>query len=127
MYKFGIRSQNNLRDAHPLLVKVANEAIKTCDFTVICSYRGKEEQDAAFRAGKSRARFGQSPHNYKKSLAIDIVPHPLDWNDLAAFERMGFAFMSAADRLGVPIVWGRYFSTLVDYPHFELHNWNDYL
>lgn len=122
-YKFGKRSEINLVSAHPDLERVARAAIKDYDFTVICSYRGRAEQEAAFRSGKSRARHGQSPHNFKPSLAIDIVPYPLNWNDTAAFEAMGAVFMKHAARLGVRITWGRNFKGLVDMPHFELTNW----
>lgn len=119
---FGARSKQCLSEAHPLLQIVMNEAIKKYDFSVICGYRGKEAQEEAFREGHSNARFGQSPHNFKPSFAVDIVPYPLDWNDIAAFNRMGQHVMSVASRLDVKLKWGRDFS-FKDYPHFELLDW----
>lgn len=128
MPKFGKKSLDLLKRAHPDLQRVAHEAIKTFDFSVICSYRGKSEQTRAYNAGKSRAKFGQSPHNYEPfSLAIDIVPYPLDWTNLETFELMGRIFMSKATALGISLVWGKHFSGLVDYPHFELRDWRKHI
>lgn len=134
MPSFGKRSLDTLAQAHPDLQRVAREAIKTFDFTVICGYRGKIEQDLAFRTGASKAKFGQSAHNFRPSIAIDIVPYPLNWKDAKAFEAMGRNFMAAAKRLGVPVRWGADWNgngnlkdeTFVDSPHFELNPWRDY-
>lgn len=120
---FGKRSLNNLAQAHPDLQRVMYDAIKYNDFTVICGYRDRAAQDAAYKAGTSKARFGQSPHNFKPSLAVDCVPYPLDWNDIGRFELMGRVIMQSASKLRVPLVWGRNFKALRDYPHFELANW----
>ena len=122
MPAFGTRSALNLARAHPDLQRVLRDAIKYNDFTVICAYRGKADQEAAFKAGNSKARFGQSPHNFKPSLAVDCVPYPLDWDDIGRFELMGRVIMQSASRLRVPLVWGKTFS-FRDYPHFELANW----
>lgn len=125
MPRFSQRSKDNLAQTHPLLQKLMESAITEFDFTVICGQRGREEQEAAYRAGKSRARFGQSPHNFAPSLAVDIVPYPLDWNDLAAFNKMGAVIKKHAKKLGINVTWGKDFKTLKDYPHFELTNWRD--
>ena len=87
---------------------------------VICGFRGRYEQEKAYMAGKSKAKFGQSKHNFKPSLAVDVVPLPLDWNDIPAFERLGEAVMKKADELSIKIKWGKNFKGLTDYPHFEL-------
>jgi peptidoglycan L-alanyl-D-glutamate endopeptidase CwlK len=123
MPKFSKKSAGILKRADPDLQRVANEAIKEYDFSVICSVRSKQEQTRAYNAGKSRAKWGQSPHNFEPSLAIDIGPYPLDWNDLAAFERLGTVFLKHATKLGVSLEWGKHFTGLVDYPHFQLRDW----
>ena len=80
----------------------------------------KAEQEKAYKSGTSKAKWGQSKHNSKPSLAVDVVPLPLDWNDIPAFERLGEAVMKKADELNIKIKWGKNFKGLVDYPHFEL-------
>lgn len=132
MPSFGKRSLDNLKEAHPLLQKVMHEAIKDFDFTVIEAYRGKAEQEAALRKGTTKAKWLQSAHNYKPSLAVDCVPYPLDWDDHKAFERMGAAIMAAAQRVGVRLRWGGDWDFNPktndgwDKPHFELHPWQSY-
>lgn len=45
-------------------------------FTPYTGFRGKEEQNAARARGKSGAAWGQSPHNFRPALAVDVVLHP---------------------------------------------------
>jgi|SRR6478736_6852503 len=127
MPKFGERSLGHLKQLHPLLQKVMNEAIQHYDFSIIESYRDKAAQNKAFKEGKSKAKFGQSAHNYKPAVAVDCVPYPLDWNNTTEFNKMGAQILAAAEKVGVPIRWGKYFTGLVDMPHFELHPWKDYI
>lgn len=123
---FSKRSNDNLAEAHPLLQQVMQEAIKDFDFTVIEGYRGKEEQEKAFKEKKSKARFGQSPHNFKPALAVDVMPYPDAFKAKAeVWDAMGAAILAAAERIGVKVTWGRDFKGLVDKPHFELTDWRD--
>lgn len=39
-------------------------------------FRGPSEQEAAFLQGNSNAKFGESPHNWLPSLAVDVVLDP---------------------------------------------------
>lgn len=113
-------SQAKLNTCHSDLILLINEVAKTEQCAVICGHRGKAEQEKAYNSGTSKARWGQSKHNSKPSLAVDVVPLPLDWNDIPAFERLGEAVMKKADELNIKIKWGKNFKGLVDYPHFEL-------
>jgi peptidoglycan L-alanyl-D-glutamate endopeptidase CwlK len=114
------RSLDNLKSCHPDLQKVAHEAIKGFDFSVICGHRGKAEQDKAVATGKSKAKWPTSKHNSKPSLAFDATPVPLDWNDIAAFHAMATAMKTAARKVGVKIKWGGDFKGFFDGPHIEL-------
>lgn len=126
MPSFGSNSKRILAELHPDLQRVANEAIKEIDFSLICGYRGKVEQERAFKSGASRAHFGHSPHNFKPARAFDILPYPFEgWHVITPFEQRGQVIMRVAQRIGVPLTWGKTFSGIVDYPHFELKNWRD--
>ncbi len=126
MPAFGTASKRFLAELHPDLQRVANEAIKVRDFSIICGYRGRDAQNLAFSQGRSRARFGQSPHNFKPSFAMDVIPYPFNgWHVIADFERVGNEIMHAANRVGVKVTWGKNFKGLVDYPHFELTDWRN--
>jgi peptidoglycan LD-endopeptidase CwlK len=128
MHEFGSNSKRILRELHPSLQLVAFEAIKHADFSLICGYRGKVEQERAFNSGVSRARFGQSPHNFKPSFAFDFIPYPFEgWANISAFERVGQAILRASKTTNVSVTWGKTFKTIVDYPHFELRDWRKFV
>ena len=113
-------SRQKLQTCHSDLIKLIEAVAETERCAVICGFRGRYEQEKAYMAGKSKAKWGQSKHNFKPSHAVDVVPLPLDWNDIPAFEKLGEKIMAKADELGIKIKWGKNFKGLADYPHFEL-------
>ena len=113
-------SQAKLNTCHSDLILLINEVAKTEKCAVICGHRGKAEQEKAYKSGTSKARWGQSKHNSKPSLAVDVVPLPLNWDDIKSFERLGNIIMEKAKELNIKVKWGRDFTRLKDYPHFEL-------
>ena len=120
MPKLSTLSQAKLNTCHSDLILLINEVAKTERCAVICGHRGKAEQEKAYNSGTSKARWGQSKHNSKPSLAVDVVPLPLDWDNIESFERLGNIIMEKAKELNIKIKWGRDFKGLKDYPHFEL-------
>lgn len=52
--------------------------------------------------------------------AVDLVPYPLDWEDLNKFKKIAVAMKQAAKDLDVSIDWGGDWTSSKDYPHFEL-------
>lgn len=120
MPKFGKESQTRLVECHPDIQKVLNEAIKYFDFTVLCGYRGKEEQDKAVADGSSAVKFPNGKHNQKPSLAADCVPYPIDWNDVKRFYFMAGVITTIAKQMNIPLEWGGFWKSKPDCPHFEL-------
>jgi len=120
MPSFSQRSLDNLATCHKDLQRVAHEAIKHFDFTVICGHRGKTAQDKAFAEGKSKVKWPNSKHNKNPSLAFDATPVPLDWKDTASFHAMAKTMKEAAHKLKITIRWGGDFKNFFDGPHFEL-------
>lgn len=120
MPTFSETSKRRLSECDERLQKLFNEVIKVFDCSVICGYRGPEEQEAAFVAGTSHAHFGQSPHNTIPARAIDVVPYPVDWQQIEKFEQLGAIVLEVAARQGVKVRWGRDFKNLKDYPHWEV-------
>ncbi len=119
MPKFSKRSKNNLAQAHPLLQKLFNEVIKHEDCSVICGYRGENEQNDAFKAGNSKLQYPASKHNRKPSLAVDVTPYPIIWDDIKGFERFVGIVKGIAIMMNIDIRLGADFS-FKDYPHFEI-------
>ena len=113
-------SRQKLQTCHSDLIKLIEAVAETEKCAVICGFRGRYEQEKAYYTGKSKAKWGQSKHNLKPSHAVDVVPVPLNWEDIPAFEKLGEKIMAKAKELGINIRWGRDFTNLKDYPHFEL-------
>ena len=120
MPKFSKQSEQKLDELDFKLRFVLVEAIKLIDFMIICGYRGKPEQEKAFREGKSKAHFGESKHNLKPSLAVDLAPYPIDWKNIDRFKNLADVILATGRKHGIELIWGGNFKNLKDYPHFEL-------
>ena len=117
-YSLGTRSKQNLSGVHPDLVAVVKLAITITeqDFTVIEGIRNINRQRELVKAGKSTTMNSRHITGH----AVDMVPWPVDWDDLGRFEVMAEAMKQAADELDIPIVWGGDWKSFYDAPHFEL-------
>ena len=131
MPSFGKRSKALLDTCHPDLQRLMNKVVSKYDIAIICGYRCQEEQERAFREGRSKARFGESKHNCYPSKAVDVVPWPFsssDWQDSGYFAHMAGYIKAVADELGIRIRWGGDWDmdrrtndeSFRDLPHFEL-------
>lgn len=123
MPTFSKRSKDNLAEADPRLQLLFNEVINHIDIVIICGHRGFIEQEKAYKAGKSKAHFGQSPHNFKPSYAVDVCPYPINWRAVKRFQEMGRVVKKISNQIGIEITWGGDWKSLKDYPHFEIYSW----
>lgn len=115
MPKFSARSLTNVSQCHKDLQKIANELIKEMDVVVICGHRGEKAQNEAFAKGTSKLKWPKSKHNKVPSLAMDVCPHPINWEARATFFEMRSKMKLIAQRLGIKV---RFISW--DLPHIEL-------
>jgi len=117
-YKLGTRSLQNLSGVNPDMVAVVKRAIEITevDFTVIEGIRHINRQRELLKAGKSTTLNSRHITGH----AVDMVPYPVDWEDLERFEQMAEAMKEAAEELEIPIVWGGDWKSFYDAPHFEL-------
>jgi peptidoglycan L-alanyl-D-glutamate endopeptidase CwlK len=130
MYKFGKKSQERLETCHADLQKILNEVIKIYDFSVLEGERTLEQQQEYFKEGKSKLDGinKKSKHQSKPSLAVDIAPFPIDWNDTKRFYFLAGLVIAKANELGIKIRWGGSWNGSFDFkqnkfndlPHFEL-------
>lgn len=121
--------EDKLKYADPLLAKWFRECVKPAFplAHISWSYRGKTEQDDAFKEGKSKLKFPQSQHNATDSdgkpcaRALDLFE--LELGGMACWAWGFFRDIAMATRnFEVPILWGGNWPALQDADHFELPN-----
>ena len=144
-------SLGRLEGVNPALVKVVKRAIEITqqDFLVVEGVRSKEQCYINYGKGRTvaqctakgvPAKYAQpklakvtwlnNPLSSKhvSGKAVDLVPYPVNWNDLTKFDQVAKAMFAAAKELGVSIRWGADWDNDGNYrekgeydsPHFEL-------
>ena len=108
MPQFGDRSREAMSTSHTDIQDILNIAIRVFDFSVLCGFRGKEKQDEYFYATpqKSKKQWPNSVHNTFPSMAIDVAPYPIDWDDSLAFARLFGIVEAVAFARGYRCRWG---------------------
>lgn len=122
MPSFSRRSQTRLDSCDPRLRKVFAKVIEHFDCTVLCGHRGPEAQEKAFTEGRSKARWGQSRHNSKPSMATDVVPYPIDWGNRERFFEFAGFVQGVAATMDIKLTWGGHFENFFDGPHFQIED-----
>ena len=140
-----IRIPDNIFEAQPKhrFSKPSLSRLRSCDYRlelicrflanyqnirVLCGWRSEEDQNKAVAEGVSRVAWPNSKHNVIPSIAVDIAPWPIDWDDLGRFRVMAGRFLQIADMLEIRIRWGGDWDRdtftrdqkFQDLPHFEL-------
>ena len=121
MNKWSKRSLDNLQTCDYRLQLLFNTVLQVHDCSIICGYRGEEEQNKAFAEGKSKLKYPNGKHNKNPSIAVDVLPYPFKgWEDKEDFKKFSDIVKAVAYALNIPIVWGGDWVSLVDMPHWEL-------
>ncbi|WP_127958061.1 M15 family metallopeptidase [Serratia microhaemolytica] len=118
--KFSQRSENNLRDLHPDLVKVARLALQysPIDFAITEGRRSVARQRQLVASGKSQTMNSRHITGH----ALDVVAYigkEVSW-EWKYYQQIAKAFKQAGAELAIPIEWGGQWQTLKDGPHFQL-------
>lgn len=130
-------------ELHPELRARVERALEQCSgrFKAWQGFRGPNEQEAAFLAGNSNATFGDSPHNWKPSVAVDVVLDPRvvdvrerpdapgwpdEWDDIspAAIAAWDLLERAAADCQLERVTLGH---GRKDLPHLQLPDWRRFI
>ena len=127
MPRFGNRSFAALETCVGEIIMLAEQAIKVIDFSVLVGHRTNEEQDRLYAIGRTTPgrivtykKGGESHHNESPSPAMDFVPYPIDWEDLARFGVVAGVMKHIAFVEGIDMTWGGDWTTLRDYPHIQV-------
>lgn len=81
MPRFNSRSMMKLFTCHPELQTLFNHVIKTVDCTILQGFRGEDDQNKAFDERRSKLTWPNSKHNHNPSLAVDVTPYPIDFEN----------------------------------------------
>jgi len=128
MPSFNARSLSRLQTCHPELQRLFLSVVQGFDCTVLCGFRGRGDQEEAFRLGNTTKHWPDSLHNRVPAMAVDVAPWPLDWGDRARFHVFGGYVLGTAASLGISVRWGGDWdrdtqtkdNRFDDLPHFEL-------
>ena len=99
MPSFSRTSRARLDTCHPDLQLIMETVIDSYDITIVCGHRGEAEQMLAFETGRSQLAWPRSKHNGMPSMAVDIAPYPIDWNDRESFTLLAGWVLCVADTL----------------------------
>ena len=133
---FSKKSKDRLMTCHRDLQKISAVACSRKDFSVLEGTRTLEQQQKYFAEGKSKLDGikKKSKHQSNPSMAIDIAPTPINWDDTKAFFAMSDIMFDVASELKASgeithrLRWGGDFNQdgdytndkFVDMPHWEL-------
>lgn len=126
-------SQYRLASCYPDIQRWVERLILWFDFTVVCGHRNEEDQEEAYRNGKSKVHYPDSWHNFYPSLAVDLAPwdqyrRVIDWDHPKRFILLAGMGLQLASEMRLPITWGGDWDsdtfmrdhTFKDYPHYQL-------
>lgn len=120
MPSFSTQSAAKLLTCDYALQRLFNEVIKVVDCSIICGNRCKEDQEFAYETGHSKLQWPDSKHNSMPSMAVDVMPYPVDWSDMSRILAFAAIVKELAARGAIDIQWGGDFHTLKDYDHWQL-------
>lgn len=137
MGTFSPQSQAKLSTCHEDLQTIFNEVVKTFDCSILVGFRNQAEQEEAFQAGKTQDHWPDSKHNSEPSMAVDVSPFPIDWENKERFYYFAGYVMKTAEvlkeknKISHSLRWGGDWSkklesdndksNLHDLDHFELY------
>ena len=104
-----------------LMHAVMNEQIM--DFSILCGFRDKHDQNEAVKRGNSKLCWPHGRHNHLPSLAVDIAAYPIDKFNKDNTERtiaLSKIVLKKAKELKIPVFWGGHWTHLDDIYHFQL-------
>ena len=128
MNRWSTTSKNRLDQCDKRLQQLADAVLQVHDCSVLTGHRSKNAQDQAYVEGYSTVQWPYSKHNSMPSMAIDLAPFPIDWEDTKRFYYFAGIVMGIASELEIPIRWGADWDmdndlddhSFLDLVHFEI-------
>lgn len=118
MPSFSTSSKEKLNTCNRDLKRLFNEVIKYHDCTILEGRRSPERQKQLFNEGKTKTLV--SNHLPLPSDAADVMPYPIDWEDVARQHGFATEVYNIAMKMGIRVRWGGNFKNFYDAPHWEI-------
>ena len=106
MPAFSEKSITKLSTCHPLLQRVFHEVVREFDCTILEGHRDKDRQNQMISEGKSQVQWPDGKHNTVPSLAVDVTPYPIQWDDRERQTLFAGYVLATAKSMGVTLRWG---------------------
>ena len=133
-FVLGKTSLARLKGVDEQLVNIVKRAIEISevDFTVLEGVRTLDRQRELYAQGRTapgKIVTWTMKSRHIEGKAVDLVPYPLDWNDLEKFNKIKDAMFQAAREQDVNLRWGADWDGdgkyrekgEYDSPHFEIN------
>ena len=100
MPEFSKISLERLDTCHQDLQLIFSEVVRLFDCSILEGHRGHDRQTMLFQKGNSQVEWPDSKHNAMPSMAADVTPYPIVWEDDGRFYFFaGWVFCVAAKLL----------------------------
>ena len=128
MPNFSDKSLAKLATSDPRLQRVFQEVVRNFDCTILEGHRNRERQNQMVEEGKSQVRWPDGKHNTVPSMAVDVCPYPIVWDDRERQTLFAGFVLATANAMGIDLRWGGDWdrdtevrdNTFDDLVHFEL-------
>jgi len=88
------------------LIRLFENVVRDFDCSVLEGHRSEARQRELYAAGKSKVSWPHSKHNKNPSMAGDVAPYPIDWEDEGRFYYFAGFVLARAASMGISIRWG---------------------
>ena len=106
MPNFSDKSLAKLATSDPRLQRVFHEVVRNFDCTILEGHRNRERQNQMVEEGKSQVRWPDGKHNTVPSMAVDVCPYPIVWDDRERQTLFAGYVLATAKAVGVNLRWG---------------------
>ena len=106
MPSFSEKSLARLTTCDPHLQQVFQQVVQDFDCTIIEGHRNEERQNRMVDEGKSQVRWPDGKHNTEPSLAVDVCPYPVVWDDRERQTLFAGYVLATAKCMGIDLRWG---------------------
>ena len=99
MPEFSKISLERLNTCHNDLQLIFSEVVRLFDCSILEGHRSKDRQTMVFQKGLSKVEWPNSRHNSIPSMAADVAPYPIIWDDEGRFYMFAGYVVCVAMRL----------------------------